>query len=154
MTLEEFDKALTQSLDARNRYQNRSGFSAHQRVFGSALRLPGCLLSDDPVDGLAVNEDPTTDFHRTAEIRSAAQRAFFKNRDAQAVHRAVNSRSRALEKQILRTGDIVYVWRNKIGREVKGWIGPGVVVAMNDTQSSVWVTIRGALVKCNSDRVR
>ena len=70
VTEEEFDLALTASLDARNRYQNRSGFSAHQRVFGSSLRLPGSLLSDDPIDRLAVNEDPTTEFHRTCEIRS------------------------------------------------------------------------------------
>ena len=40
VTEEDFDIALTQCLDARNRFVNRSGFSAHQRVFGSILRLP------------------------------------------------------------------------------------------------------------------
>ena len=69
VTEDEFELALTHSLDARNRYVNRSGFSAHQRVFGSALRLPGCLMSDDPVDRVAVAMDPSTEFQRSAEIR-------------------------------------------------------------------------------------
>ena len=46
----EFEAAVSEWSDARNRYCNRSGFSAHQRVFGSSLRLPGSLLSDDPID--------------------------------------------------------------------------------------------------------
>ena len=46
----EFEAAVAECCDARNRYCNRSGFSAHQRVFGSCLRLPGSLLSDDPID--------------------------------------------------------------------------------------------------------
>ena len=46
-----------------NRYCNRSGFSAHQRVFGSSLRLPGSLLSDDPIDRQLLTADPYTNFH-------------------------------------------------------------------------------------------
>ena len=46
----EFEAAVAECCDARKRYCNRSGFSAHQRVFGSSLRLPGSLLSDDPID--------------------------------------------------------------------------------------------------------
>ena len=46
----DFEAAVAECCDARNRYCNRSGFSAHQRVFGSSLRLPGSLLSDDPID--------------------------------------------------------------------------------------------------------
>eukprot|EP00973_Karenia_brevis_P024508 3380380-Karenia_brevis.AAC.1 len=46
----ELEIALSSAVNARNRYPNRSGYSAHQRVFGSANRLPGSLLSDDPVD--------------------------------------------------------------------------------------------------------
>ena len=34
----------------RNRYNNRSGFSPMQRVFGFTHRLPNSLLSDDPID--------------------------------------------------------------------------------------------------------
>ena len=46
----EFEAAMAECCEARNRYCNRSGFSAHQRVFGSSLRLPGSLLSNDPID--------------------------------------------------------------------------------------------------------
>ena len=34
----------------RNRYNNRSGFSPMQRVFGFNTRLPSSLLSDDIID--------------------------------------------------------------------------------------------------------
>ena len=68
-TEEDFEIAVTQALDARNRYVQRSGFSAHQRVFGSAIRMPGCLMSDDPIDRIAVATDSSTEFKRSAEIR-------------------------------------------------------------------------------------
>ncbi len=42
--------SMSEAVDARSRYVNRFGYSAHQRVFGSSLRLPSSLLSDDPVD--------------------------------------------------------------------------------------------------------
>ena len=58
----EFEAAVAECCDARNRYCNRSGFSAHQRVFGSSLRLPGSLLSDDPIDRQLLTADPYTDF--------------------------------------------------------------------------------------------
>ena len=43
--------------------------------------MPGSSLSDDPVDRLAMTQDPTTEFQRAAEIRDAAQRALFKQAD-------------------------------------------------------------------------
>ena len=55
----EFEAAVAEC-DARNRYCNRSGFSAHQRVFGSSLRLLGSLLSDDPIDRRLLTEHPYT----------------------------------------------------------------------------------------------
>ena len=39
----DFEAVIADCCDARNRYCNRSGFSAHHRVFGSSLRLPGSL---------------------------------------------------------------------------------------------------------------
>ena len=60
---------------ARNSYQNRSGFSPHQRVFGMSRRLPGSLLSDDYIDPLYLYDDPTTQFYRDAELRQAATRS-------------------------------------------------------------------------------
>ena len=84
----EFEAAVAECCDARNRYCNRSGFSAHQRVFGSSLRLPGSLLSDDPIDRQLLTADPYTHFHRANEMRTAAQRALFKQNSARAVQAA------------------------------------------------------------------
>ncbi len=103
---------------------------------------------------MALHADPSTEFQRSAEIRSAAQRALFKLADKEAVHRAQNARSRAPHKTELRHGDVVYVWRNKLRDNTKGWIGPGLVVCVQDTPDSIWVSMRGVLVKCNRDRVR
>ena len=120
VTNKEFDLALTQALDARNRFSNRSGFSAHQRVFGTSLRLPGSMLSDDHIDRLSLHTDPSTDFRRAADIRAAAHKAFIKHSDRAAIDRAILARPRALQKQTLREGDVVYVWRNSQRSKVKG----------------------------------
>ena len=93
VTQSEIELALTHALDSRNRYTNRSGYSPHQRVFGSSLRLPGCLISDDPIDRVAVSCDPSTEFKRSAEIRAAAQRAMFKEKGVDAIHKAQHARS-------------------------------------------------------------
>ena len=66
----EFEEAISSCCDSRNRYCNRSGYSAHQRVFGSSLRLPGSLLSDDPIDRQMLAEDPFTEFSRSNDTVS------------------------------------------------------------------------------------
>ena len=71
----EFEAAIAECCDARNRYCNRSGFYARQRVFGSNLRPPGSLLSDDPIDRQLLTADPFSEFQRTNDMQSAAQRA-------------------------------------------------------------------------------
>ena len=152
MTQSELEIALTHALDSRNRYTNRSGFSPHQRVFGSSLRLPGCLISDDPIDRVAVSCDPTTEFKRSSEIRSAAQRALFKEKDADAVHKAQNARSRLQPKNPVIQGTIVYVWRSS--RKVRGWVGPGVVICVNPQETSAWVSMRGVCLLYTSPSPR
>ena len=124
MSQAELEIAITQAVDARSRYCNRSGFSAHQRVFGSSLRLPACLLSDDPIDRVAVAMDPSTDFFRTAEIRAAACKALFKQMDNDAIRKAGAARSRLAPRDDLQAGTVVYVWRSS--KKARGWVGPGV----------------------------
>ena len=48
----------------------------------------------------------------------------------------------------------MYVWRNNFRYNIKGWVGPGLAIAINAPQSSVWVSMRGVIVKCNMERVR
>ena len=91
----EFEAAVADCCGARSRYCNRSGFSAHRRVFGSSLRLPGSLLSDDPIDRQLLIADPYTNFHRANEMRTAAQRALFKQNSERAVQAAGMARHRS-----------------------------------------------------------
>ena len=37
---------------------------------------------------------------------------------------------------------------------IKYWVGPGVLVCTNEKQSSAWVSMRGVLVKTNTERMR
>ena len=150
----EFEAAVAECCDASNRFCNRSGFSTHQRVFGSSLRLPGSLLSDDPIDRQFLTADPYTDFHRANEIRTAAQRALFKQNSARAVQAAGLARHRSQPREDINAGDTTMVWRNNNLTGRKGWTGIGVVVAVSPTRTSFWISMRGCLLKCSSEQVR
>ena len=132
----EFEAAVAECCDARNRCCNLSGFSAHQRVFGSSLRLPGSLLSDDPIDRQLLTADPYTNFHRANELRRAAQRALFKQNSARAVQAAGLARHRSQPREDINAGDTTMVWRNNKLTGRKGWTRPGVVVAVSPTRTS------------------
>ena len=84
-------------------------FSAHQRVFGSSLRLP---LSADPINRLLLTSDPYTDVQRSNDMRSAAQRALFKQNSARAVQAAGLARHRSQPREDVNAGDTAIVWRN------------------------------------------
>ena len=47
---EELKSLMLEVESAKNRYNNRSGYSPMQRQLGHSLRLPGSLLSDDAID--------------------------------------------------------------------------------------------------------
>ena len=116
-------------------------FSAHQRVFGSSVRLPGSLLSDDPIDRQLLTADPYTYFHRANEMRTAAQRALFKQNSARAVQAAGLARHRSQPREDINAGDTTMVWRNNKLTGRKGWTGPGVVVAVSPTRTSFWISM-------------
>ena len=126
----------------------------HQRVFGSSLRLPGSLLSDDPTDRQLLTADPNTNFHRANEMQTAAQRALFKQNSARAVQAAGLARHRSQPRENINAGDTTMVWRNNSLTGRKGWTGPGVVVAVSPTKTSFWISMRGCLLKCSSEQVR
>ena len=146
----EFEAAVAECCDARNRYCNRSGFSAHQRkcLVPACVCLEACL-SDDPIDRQLLTADPYTNFHRANEMRTAAQRALFKQNSARAV-----ARHRSQPRENINAGDTTMVWRNNKLTGRKGWTGPGVVVAVSPTRTSFWISMRGCLLKCSSEHVR
>ena len=116
--------------------------------------MPGSLLSDDHIDRLALYEDPSTEFARCAEIRTSAQQAYFKAKEKDVVQRAQAARSRKTRPDDIKVGSVVYVWRSSPRGAIRGWVGPGVAVCLNEPKTSVWISMRGVLIKTNIDRVR
>ena len=48
--------------------------------------------------------------------------------------------------------DTVYVWREN--NNFRGWSGPGVVVAISENNRSLWVSLRGYLLKVSKEHLR
>ena len=106
------------------------------------------------MDKYLVAADPTTDFLRTAAIRDQAMNLQVKNSDTAEFQRAADGRTRSPPLKSIAAGNVVHVWHNNVKHAIKGWVGPGLAVAINATQRSVRVSTRGVLVKCNMERVR
>ena len=87
-------------------------------------------------------------------MRTAAQRALFKQNSARAVQAAGSVRHRSQPRENIYVGDTTMVWRNNKLTGRKGWTGPGVVVAVSPSRTSFWISMRGCLLKCSSEQVR
>ena len=87
-------------------------------------------------------------------MRTAAQRALFKQNSARAVQAAGLARHRAQARGNINLGDDHGVWHNNKLTGRKGWTGPGVVVAVSPTRTSFLISMRGCLLKCSSEQVR
>ena len=48
----------------------------------------------------------------------------------------------------------MFVWRSNDRTKVRGWIGPGSVVLVAPNGTSIWVSMRGHLLKCSAEQVR
>ena len=138
-------RVIPEAVAARNAFINRSGFSANQRVFGGTFRMPATLLSDDAVDRLLLSQNGSTEFDRACEIRSAAQKALFRQSELHAVQAALKARSRTnLEHgKSLREGDWCFVWRSNKKMKRRGWVGPGVIICHTGDGRSFWISMRG-----------
>lgn len=148
----EFALAVSETQIARNRYMNRAGFSPFQRVFGTTPRLPASMLSDDYLDRDLVLSSGGDEVRRAWEIRDAAASAWMKSQDSEAVRRALRTTTRTTDMKKLEPGDVVYVWRNV--PDYHGWTGPGVVVAVSENGRSLWVSMRGYLIKASREQTR
>ncbi|CAE7808271.1 GIP, partial [Symbiodinium sp. CCMP2456] len=80
----DMEYSVNETLWTRNQYLDRSGFSPHQRVFGSSLRPPMHLLSDDAI-AKELLQNPQTDVtQRTLQIREIAAKEWVKTQDREA----------------------------------------------------------------------
>ena len=143
-------RALGLAVNAsRNRYNNRSGFSPMQRVFGFNTRLPASLTSDDVIDPVYMYDNASSDFKRSVEIRNAATRAWAALDSRDRLRKGLKARHRLVEN--FTEGDMVYVWRQ--GRVGAGrYVGPGVVVIAS--AGGAWVNMRGGLWRCANEQLR
>ena len=144
--------AIAETATMHNKYYDRSGFTPHQRVFGSSLRFPATLLSDDQVDREYLNEIQTDYMSKSRQIREAAMKAWTECQDFQAVTRAVKGNTRTIDQVPFKVGDRVYVWRRT--PEFRGWSGPGVVIQITENGRSLWISLRGYLLKTSKEQVR
>ena len=150
--LHEFDLCVKETQIARNRSFHRSGFSPYQRAFGLNPRLPASLASDDIINPVLLQDSASADIQRSWAIREAAAQAWVKNQDQDAVRRAAKALSRTADVKPLTPGDWVFVWRST--PTFTGWSGPGVLLVSSPSERSLWVSLRGQLLKVSREHLR
>ncbi|CAE7779821.1 unnamed protein product, partial [Symbiodinium necroappetens] len=148
----EMRMAISETVWTRNQHYDRSGFTPHQRVFGSTPRVPASLLTDDAIDTNLLLDGASDAWHRSLEIRAAARKAWMECQDRAAVQRAARANTRTADDKSLQAGHTVFVWRET--PDFKGWAGPGVIVAESTNGRSLWVSLRGYLIKASREQVR
>ena len=128
---------------------NRSGFTPAQRVLGRQPRVALDLASDDKHYELSVTQDKA--WTRAAELRQAARKALMELDAKERVQRASRARPRRqLETKVFSEGQPVVVWRQG-RRGALSKVGPCYVILQRG--STVWVSRRGELWKCNASQV-
>ena len=125
---------------AKNRLSNRSGYSPLQRVFGIGHRLPADLTSDDvyapdPVYDLAATD---ASFEESRQIREAAMKAHAEVSIRDRIEDSVRARPRT--QTVLRTDNVIMVWKTNPSSKRGQWVGPGVCIGTH--RGSVWVNMR------------
>ncbi|CAE7833764.1 RE2, partial [Symbiodinium necroappetens] len=160
---EEIKSLLYEVESSRNRFGNRSGYSSMQRQIGHNLRLPGSLLSDDPLDPHLMVQSAGDEMTRLLELRKAAQEAYIRSQTETALSRAKNASNRVTIE--FHPGDTVYAYRQPKERKRRHamtpeshegrkpcWVGPGLVLAVE--KPSLWVSMKGELWKVSMEQCR
>ena len=153
----------------KNRRVDRSGYSARERVFGQADRLPGSALGS-----FLQQEDIPGDFmarydaahRRSIEIRSAASAALVRLDHADRYRRAIAHPPRT-ECLDLVQGTQVFYWRaantrrtlrGRRFRDFDRWRGPGVIIGderrPDGGRRAYWVSHAGSLLLAPPEHVR
>ena len=55
------------------------------------------------------------------------------------------------QRRDVKPGVVVYVWRANTRASIRGWVGPGLVINVNEPGTNVWVSMRGVLVQCSRE---
>ena len=79
-------------------------------------------------------------------------KAWAEVQDETAIQRAVRTSAKTSDEKVFADGDVVYVWRQTT--DYTGWVGPGVVISQTANGRSLWVSLRGYLIKASREQVR
>ncbi|CAE7356819.1 RE2, partial [Symbiodinium necroappetens] len=153
-----FDRALLQSILAKNALVRHEGYSPEQIVFGKALRVPGSLTSDDDLTShaLAEGDDLEAERHRQRlDLRCLARKAFLEADNSQTIRRAALRRSTPLRGPF-NPGMWVLYWTKKSSpnRLAAGrWHGPAKVICA-EGKSIVWVAHGTTIIRSAPENLR
>ena len=152
VSMDEFLQCVRETCIGRNRYYHRSGFSPYQRAFGYNPRLPASIASDDQLNPELLIDNAHAEVQRSWQIRDIAAQSWLRHQDAEVVKRAVRGQVRTTDVKPLNVGDWVFVWRETAKHH--GWTGPGVVLAISPNDRSLWISLRGQLLKTSREQTR
>eukprot|EP00971_Amphidinium_carterae_P336232 6472477-Amphidinium_carterae.2 len=149
LTHDELEWAVCHAVAARNAYVDRSGFSAHQRVFGSTLRFPRDMLGDDHLSADQLAVSTKSDHIRSQDIRAAALASLFRLEAKSRLARAARAKTRT--NKLLPAGAWVFLLRRTaVGRSWRE--GPGLIIATAGT--SAWISLHGEILKVAQEMLR
>eukprot|EP00971_Amphidinium_carterae_P122614 2427689-Amphidinium_carterae.1 len=146
---DELEWAVYHSVSARNAFVDRSGFSAHQRVFGTTLRFPRDMVSDDNISADQLAVSTRVDHMRAQDVRTASLAALFRLEAKTRLARAARAKSR--NNVLLPAGTWVFLLRRSaLGRSWRE--GPGLIIATSGT--SAWISRHGEILKVAQEMLR
>lgn len=165
----EMKMAATAAFAAKNRLVNEGGVSPIQAVTGRNNSMPASLLAQMASGRIKfkLNEELELEeaLRRAERIRSAAIEACHWLDAHQGLRRALNARSRPPHLEMLKEGNVVYVYdppanRKGLARRLQdnaSWSGPGVVVCIERTDTvpkKVWVRIKARVKAYPLEKLR
>ena len=167
--LENIRMATLAAVMAKNRLANYGGISPLQAVTGKNNVLPASLMSQICSGRMrfVLNNALTKDesLRRSERIRSAAVESYLWLDAHETLRKALASKSRPPQLELLREGAIVYLYdppsnRKGLARRLQdnsSWSGPGTVICVErDKQvpTRVWVRIRSRVRGVPLERIR
>ena len=136
--------ALAWAVSARNAFDNNSGFSPNQLVFGFNPTIPNVFNNDLP----ALEKVTASEMVRkNLNAKQVAREAFLKCESSERISRALRCNIRNTDINDLKNGDNVFYKRN----DDQKWHGPGQVIGHDGKQ--VLVKHGGTFVRVHTTRL-
>ena len=136
--------ALAWAVSARNAFDNNSGFSPNQLVFGFNPVIPNVFINKLP----ALEEVTSSEMVRKhLNAKEIAREQFTRCESDERIKRALKSNIRSTEIKDIKNGDDVFYKRN----DAHKWHGPGQVIGYDG--KSVLVKHGGTYVRAHTTRL-